>query len=60
NVPVSETYVIEGDHLRRTGQEDLARGEGEEGCYKVTREILPGGALREVCRQRAPDQDSEE
>ncbi len=60
NVPVSETYVIERGHLRQTGQEDLVRGEGEEGCYKVTRRILPGGALREVSRQRAPDQDREE
>ena len=57
-IPVAETYVIARDHLRQTGQEDLARGEG--GCYKVTRQILPGGALREVSRQRAPDQDSEE
>lgn len=57
-VPVSETYVIEGDHLRRTGLEDLLRG--EDGCYRVTRRILPGGALREVSRQRAPDRDRDE
>jgi hypothetical protein len=56
-VPVSETYVIAGDHLRRTGQEDLERA--PEGCYRVTRRILPGGALREVSRQRAPGYDQE-
>ncbi len=56
-VPVVETYGVEGDHLRRTGQEDLERA--PEGCYRVTRRALPGGALREVSRQRAPDQDRE-
>jgi hypothetical protein len=56
--PVAVTYVIAGDHLRQTGQEDLVRG--KEGCYRVTRRILPGGAMREVSRQRAPDQDETE
>jgi hypothetical protein len=56
--PVVETFVIKGNHLRQTGQEDLVHG--KDGCYRVTRKILPGGAMREISRQRAPDQDAEE
>lgn len=56
--PVTETYVLKGDHLRRIRQEDLIRG--EDGCYKVTRRVLPGGAMREVSRKRAPDHDRAE
>lgn len=53
NVPVTQTYVIDGGHLRRIRQEDLVRG--EDGCYRVTREVLPGGATKEVSRVRAPE-----
>jgi hypothetical protein len=56
--PVTETFVIQGGHLRRTGQEDLVRG--EDGCYKVTRQILPNGAMEEISRERAPEHDGEE
>jgi hypothetical protein len=58
NVPVSETYVIEGNHLRRIGQENLMRG--EEGCYRVTWKVLADGSLEEVSRKRAPEHDREE
>lgn len=58
NVPVAEAYVLEGDHLRRIRQEDLVRG--KDGCYKVTHQILPGGAMKEISRERAPDFDRAE
>jgi hypothetical protein len=56
--PVTITYVIQGSHLRQSGQEDLVPE--KDGCYKVTRRVLPGGAMREVSRQRAPDQDGQQ
>jgi hypothetical protein len=58
NDPVTETFVLARDHLRRIGQEDLVRG--KEGCYRVTRQVLPGGAMAEISRVRAPEYDDEE
>ncbi len=51
----SETFVLQGSHLRKVGQTDHLRT--PEGCYAVKRRLRDGGGLAEVSRERVPDLD---
>lgn len=57
SAPVTETFALQGSHLRKIGQQDLVRE--KDGCYMVTRRIL-GGGLKEISRQRAPGHDQDD
>ncbi|HSS48236.1 MAG TPA: hypothetical protein VLX28_04760 [Thermoanaerobaculia bacterium] len=51
----SETFVIQGSHLRKTGETVHLRA--KEGCYAVTRRTRDGGGMEEVSRERMPELD---
>ncbi|HEX4960213.1 MAG TPA: hypothetical protein VF173_05195 [Thermoanaerobaculia bacterium] len=46
----SETFVIQGAHLKKVEQEDDLRA--KDGCYAVTRRVRDGGGMEEVSRER--------
>jgi hypothetical protein len=56
-IPMTETFDIQGSHLRQIRQVDAVRE--KDGCYEVTKSLLPDGTWKELSRKRAHHLDEE-